>query len=372
MRYNRDNTLKWFFMATFLITDSDNDIDNKNFKYLLWFQPSLWGILLRKNRVEIFLDSRYFAKTNKLNEKYICEKTWKSEIKFHQISGPLVDAMLLASADTSAIKIEENLTLKYYNDINSKSDLWTWEKKKKIEIIENYFEDDRIVKNNNEIKQIKNAVEIIDKVCLFLQYLVDTKEIKWKTEDNVRKIILNKILEFWWECESFYPIVAFGENSAIAHHSPWETIIENWPLLVDMWAQINWYCSDFTRTFWVWDKTEDYDEFKKIYKSVKKAHIKSVLWARVGMQASQIDLLARRSIEKDGYGEYFSHSTGHGIWLHVHERPWINRMSDEIIQPNMIFTIEPGIYIPWKFWVRIENIVVAKEERVKILSKIHY
>lgn len=359
-------------MATILLTDSDNDIDNKNFKYLLGFQPSLWWILLRKNSVEIFLDSRYFEKTKNINTKYILWKTEKSEIKFHKISWPIVDAMLLACADTSTIKVEENLTLKYYNDIDSKSDLWTWWKKKKIEIIENYFEEDRILKNENEIKQIKHAVDIIDKVYLFINYLVETREIQWKTEDNVRKIILNKILEFWWESESFSPIVAFWENSAIAHHTPGDTIIGDGPLLIDMWAQINGYCSDFSRTFWVWEKTQDYDEFKKIYKSVKKAHVKAVLGARVWMQASQIDLFARKSIEKDWYWEYFSHSTGHGIWLHVHERPWINRMSDEVIQTNMIFTIEPGIYIPWKFWIRIENIVVAKEERVKIMSKIPY
>lgn len=359
-------------MATFLITDSDNDIDNKNFKYLLGFQPSLWGIILRKDSVEIFLDSRYFAKTKTIDKKYISEKTGKSEIKFHNISWPLVDAMLLSCEDATSIKVEENLTLKYYNDIDSKSDLWKWWKWKKIEVIENYFEEDRIIKNSFEIKQIKHAVEIIDKVSLFLQYLVDTEEILWKTEDEVRKILINKILEFWWESESFSPIVAFWENSAVAHHSPGNTLIENGPLLVDMWAQINGYCSDFTRTFWVGEKNDDYEEFKKIYKSVKKAHVKAVLGARTGMQASQIDLLARRSIDKDGYWEYFSHSTGHGIWLHVHEKPWINRMSDETIQTGMIFTIEPGIYIPGKFWVRIENIVIAKEERVKILSKIPY
>lgn len=369
---NNNTYNQWLLMATFLITDSDNDIDNKNFKYLLWFQPSLWGILITKNTVEIFLDSRYFARTKKINKKDVLEKTGKTEVKYHELKWPLVDALLITSESSSTIKVEESLTLKYYNEIDEKSDLGKGGKWKKIDIIWNYFAPNRVTKNDFEIKQVKKAVDIIDKVCLFIQYLVDTREIQGKSEDDVRKIILNKILEFGWESESFSPIVAFGENSAVAHHSPDNTIIWDGPLLIDMWAKIEWYCSDFSRTFWVWDKTDDYEEFKKIYKSVKKAHIKATLWARTWMHASQIDMFARRSIEKDWYWEYFSHSTWHGIGLHVHEEPWINRFSDEEIVPNMLFTIEPWIYIPGKFGVRIENIVVSKEERVKILSKINY
>jgi Xaa-Pro dipeptidase len=139
-----------------------------------------------------------------------------------------------------------------------------------------------------------------------------------------------------------------------------------------MWAKHKWYCSDFTRTFWVGKKTDDYDEFHKVYSSVKKASIKATLWARVWMKASQIDALARKSIIKDGYWDYFSHSTGHGVGLNIHEGPWITQMSDDKIKTGMMFTIEPGIYLPGKFWVRIENIVLAKEERVKCISKIRY
>jgi Xaa-Pro aminopeptidase len=90
------------------------------------------------------------------------------------------------------------------------------------------------------------------------------------------------------------------------------------------------------------------------------------------MKASQIDSLARKSIIKDGYWDCFSHSTWHGVGLNIHEWPWITQMSDDVIKTGMMFTIEPGIYLPGKFWVRIENIVLAKEERVKCISKIRY
>lgn len=359
-------------MATFLITDSDNWIVNNNFHYLLGFQPSLWGILLQNDKVHIFLDKRYFAKTKRLNKKELSNKAWKKEVEYHELNWPLVDAMLLSIPDSKSIQLEQNLTLKYYHDIDDKSDLglgWKW---KKIVVIENYFDEKRIIKDDNEIKEIKHAVDVIDKVSMHIQYLVDTEQMQGKTESEIRAIIINQLLKFGWEDESFEAIVAFWEHSSIAHHTAWDTIIWNGPLLIDMWAKYHGYCSDFTRTFWIWKKNDDYDEYQNIYKSVKKAHIKATLWARVGMKASQIDLLARKSIEKDGYGDYFSHSTWHGIWISIHERPWINRMSDEVIKTWMVFTIEPWIYIPGKFWVRIENIVVAKEERIKCLSKVLY
>lgn len=364
--------LKTNRMATFLITDTDNWIINKDFFYLLWFQPTLGGIAIRKNGIHIFLDKRYFEKTKKINQKRICEKTNAEKVYFHEITWPLIDAMLISCSDSKAIEVEESLTLKYFKEIKNKSDMWVDSHPKKMEIIPSFFEKIRICKSEREQDKLSKAIKIIDQVALYIEYLIKSKQIIWKTEIEVRNIIINKILEFWWEAESFNSIVAFWEHSAIAHHSASDTVIENGPLLIDMWAIYKWYCSDFTRTYWVGAKTKDYEEFANIYQSVKKAHIKAILWARVGMKAHEIDLIARKSIEKDWYGSYFSHSTGHWIWVNVHEKPWINQLSQEEIQPGMVFTIEPWIYLPWKFWVRIENIVFAKSERVKCSSKISY
>jgi len=359
-------------MATFLITDSDNWIVNNNFHYLLGFQPTHWGIAIRSDSIHIFLDNRYYAKTKKINKDHITETTGKKDIQYHKVTWPLIDLMLITCKSSKNIELEENLTLKYFHEINDKSDLGTSDNPKKTSVIPNYFENQRIIKNDYEIKKMKKAIEVIDKVSLFIQYLVDTHEVYGKTESEVRNIIVNKILEFWWDDESFEAIVAFWAHSAVPHHTASDTIIEDGPLLIDMWAKHKWYCSDFTRTFWVGKKTDDYDEFHKVYSSVKKASIKATLWARVWMKASQIDALARKSIIKDGYWDYFSHSTGHGVGLNIHEGPWITQMSDDKIKTGMMFTIEPGIYLPGKFWVRIENIVLAKEERVKCISKIRY
>jgi Xaa-Pro aminopeptidase len=158
-----------------------------------------------------------------------------------------------------------------------------------------------------------------------------------------------------------------------------------------MWALYNWYCSDFTRTIRVWNpsptlplsregenKTSPltrwewggFEEFQKIYNSVKKAHEKAFKFAKPWVTGKDIDNIARKSIEQDGYWEYFTHSTGHGVGLNIHEQPWISKKSENIIQKGMVFTIEPGIYLPWKFWVRLENIVFAEEGGVKCESEV--
>jgi Xaa-Pro aminopeptidase len=104
--------------------------------------------------------------------------------------------MLITCKSSKNIELEENLTLKYFHEINDKSDLGTSDNPKKTSVIPNYFENQRIIKNDYEIKKMKKAIEVIDKVSLFIQYLVDTHEVYGKTESEVRNIIVNKILEF--------------------------------------------------------------------------------------------------------------------------------------------------------------------------------
>ncbi len=107
---------------------------------------------------------------------------------------------------------------------------------------------------------------------------------------------------------------------------------------------------------------------QKIYDLVYKAQLNAIEKARVGMKASQIDKLAREVIEKGGFAEYFVHSTGHGVGLDIHEFPNINSKSDVIIEENMVFTVEPGIYLPNEFGVRIEDTVVMKNGKAKFFK----
>lgn len=175
---------------------------------------------------------------------------------------------------------------------------------------------------------------------------------------------------------SFEPIVAINENAAKPHALPTNKKLKLHDLLlVDAGIKYKRYCSDRTCTSAV-----DFEKFsfkreqkfknskhQKIYDIVLKAQLNAIEKARVGMKASDVDKLTRDIIEKAGFGKYFVHSTGHGVGLDIHEFPNINSKSDVIIEDNMVFTIEPGIYLPNEFGVRIEDTIVMQNGKAIIL-----
>jgi len=354
-------------MKTILITDSDFSTTDKNFNYLLEFQPSFGAMIVGKNKIQIFLDSRYFWNTKNIDKNNLREKVWNKKLKIEYVLIEkiwLVELLAQNLEWKKEINISDNIALKYYNTLKkslTNTSIYT---------VENIFWDKRIIKTRSELSDISKAIHIIDKVCEYIYELNGNWELIWKTELQVRSIVIAKIMEFWWNWESFDTIVAFWSNSAIPHHSAWETIIWDWVLLIDMWALYNWYCSDFTRTFWVWEKNEQYDEFQKVYNIVKQSHQKAFEQTRAWMTWEEVDTICRDYIEQSWYWEYFTHSTGHWVWLDIHEIPWISKRQDNVLEDGMVFTIEPWIYLPWKFWVRLEDIVFMKDWKLEKVSKI--
>ncbi len=174
---------------------------------------------------------------------------------------------------------------------------------------------------------------------------------------------------------SFEPIVALGANAAKPHARPTDRTLQKGDLLLmDAGIKYRRYCSDRTRTVQA-EKGFDFGleqrfESKKIqkaYDTVRKAHDRAIAKARSGMKARKVDALAREVIEKAGFGKYFVHSTGHGVGLDIHEMPYISRRSETRIEDGMVFTVEPGIYLPGKFGIRIEDMVVMRHGRAEIL-----
>jgi Xaa-Pro aminopeptidase len=175
---------------------------------------------------------------------------------------------------------------------------------------------------------------------------------------------------------SFEPIIAINENAAKPHALPTSKKLKLHDLLlVDAGVKYKRYCSDRTCTSAVdfehfsFKREQKFknDKHQKIYDLVLKAQLNAIDNARVGMKASQIDKLTRDVIEEAGFGKYFIHSTGHGVGLDIHEFPNINSKSDVIIEDNMVFTIEPGIYLPNEFGVRIEDTIVMQNGKAVIL-----
>ena len=136
--------------------------------------------------------------------------------------------------------------------------------------------------------------------------------------------------------------------------------------MIDMGAMYKGYCSDLTRTVFVGQPT---DQFRQVYNIVLDAQQTAMSEARAGMTGGAIDQIARNVIEGHGYAEYFGHALGHGVGLAVHEFPRLGPNAPEEVKNSMVFTIEPGIYLPGSGGVRIEDTVIMKDGLVKQLSK---
>jgi len=222
----------------------------------------------------------------------------------------------------------------------------------------------RIIKNSNEIKLISKAMQIGKDSFKEFKRVLDYGY-GLKQDEYYFNFIAKSFLSNNGKYDlSFNPITAIDKNSAKPHATPTKTkYTENSLILFDGGVKYKRYCSDRTQTYI--NKKDKLQQ--KIYDIVLKAHNKAISKAKVGMKASDIDKLARDVIEKSGYGKYFVHSLGHGVGLDIHEYPIISSRSDTVIEENMVFTIEPAIYLPNKFGIRIEDTIVMKNNKAIIL-----
>jgi Xaa-Pro aminopeptidase len=158
---------------------------------------------------------------------------------------------------------------------------------------------------------------------------------------------------------AFPTICVSGPNTSLPHGEPGDRRLETGDLLtMDFGAVMEGYCGDMTRTVAIGRASR---EQRKVYRTVRLAQEAALAAARDGVACSEVDRAARELIERAGYGEFFTHGTGHGVGREVHEKPTLNAKSRETLRENMPVTIEPGIYIPGKFGVRIEDLaIVAK------------
>lgn len=235
----------------------------------------------------------------------------------------------------------------------------------------------RAIKSDLELKYIKKSVELNrEGFSRFAKFLSENfQTLKSVSEKSLSYELKRELTQNGEFDLSFEPILAFNENSSKPHAlATSKALKEGDLLLLDAGIKYRRYCSDRTRVakfgfdfnFDIIQKFKSKKE-QKIYDTVLKAHNFAIENAQVGMRASEIDKLARDVIDRAGFGKYFTHSTGHGVGLDIHEYPYISAKSDTQICENMVFTIEPGIYIPDEFGIRFENMVVMKSQKVEIL-----
>ncbi len=221
----------------------------------------------------------------------------------------------------------------------------------------------RSIKTPYEIKNIEKAAGIADEA---FKYMLEF------TKPGLAELDIALELEFFMRKKgadklSFETIVASGARSSLPHGVASNKIVEVGDMVtLDYGCVYNGYCSDMTRTI-VLGKADD--KQKEIYNVVLKAQKTSLEAIRPGITGAELDAIARRIIDDSGYGQYFGHGLGHGVGLEVHELPHINTRGDVPIQPGMVITIEPGVYIPDFGGVRIEDLVLVTDSGYRILSK---
>ncbi len=221
----------------------------------------------------------------------------------------------------------------------------------------------RQCKTPEEIKRIRDACRLAEDVLL----LVPGELESGVTEREIAAWIDYELKKSGASGPAFDTIVAFGAHGSVVHAQPSDLKLKrNDTILIDMGCRLNGYCSDLTRT-WVCG-TITLQWFEEILDVVLAANARATNEAKPGMSCRELDSLARNVIEEAGYGENFGHGLGHGVGIDVHEEPRVNKHSDTILEPGMVITVEPGIYLPGRGGVRIEDIIVITENGCEELT----
>lgn len=221
----------------------------------------------------------------------------------------------------------------------------------------------RAIKDAAELALIERAVALGDAAFAYgvrrMKPGLTEKQAAWEIERYLR--------EHGAEGVAFELIVASGPNGALPHARPSDRVIQaGEPIVIDMGCRVDGYNSDLTRTIVLGEPGE---KFREVYAIVLQAQLAAEAALRAGPKGKEIDAVARQIIVDAGYGEYFGHGLGHGVGLAVHEEPGLGKLGEKPLQPNMVCTIEPGIYLPGEFGVRIEDMAVVTADGCRVLTK---
>ena len=225
-------------------------------------------------------------------------------------------------------------------------------------------EAERRVKDGGEIARMAEACRIAD--AALADVLTSTPP-EGRTEAEVRNELEIRMREFGASGPSYETIVATGPvNAARPHHRPTDTVIEaGHTLIIDVGALYDGYHSDMTRTFFIGDPTSLQQELYEVVLEAQKAGVAAV---ESGLSTAELDAVCRTAITDAGYGEWFSHGTGHGVGLLIHEDPFINSTGDLKLQVGDVVTVEPGVYREGFGGIRVEDLVVVTESGCRVLT----
>jgi Xaa-Pro aminopeptidase len=323
---------------------------NPNYRYLSGFTGSLAILIISRENSIIISDFRYRTQ--------IAEEV--TNFDYVEMNGRIEETVVQQIAELKIKRLafeSAHLSYRQYAHLRSVDSL-------ELVPTEEWVEDQRQIKDEVEIGLIEKAASVVDAV---IESVIEDIE-EGMTEWEVANRIYTMIRGFGGKKEAFDLIVASGPRSAMPHASPSDSyrIEAGRPIVIDIGAQFRGYHSDLTRTVWL-DRIKE-PQVLEMYDIVDKAQSAAIKAIRPGIPCIEIDAVARKLIAEAGYGDFFGHGLGHGVGLEVHESPTISRLGKGITKPGMVFTVEPGIYIPQIGGVRIEDMIVVTSSGCRRLT----
>ncbi len=328
-------------------------MSEENISYFTSFHSTNGYLVVTKEKSYFLTDSRYIeAAQNKIKtcDEILLLKNMKSDI-----------AALLKKLGIKNLHLEcERTTVSRCLDITKAMEF--------AEVIcdgelDKAIDEIRITKNEQQVDLIIKAQRIAERAFDYILGFISTE----KTEKEVALELEYFMLRNGADALSFDTIAVSGKNSSLPHGVPSDKKIERGDFItMDYGATVEFYHSDMTRTVAVGEVSSKQAE---VYETVLKAQIAGVEAVRAGIAAKDVDKVSRDIISEAGYGEYFGHGLGHGVGVEIHEKPTLNPSSGDILVSGHIVTVEPGIYLPGEFGVRIEDMVLVTDEGCLNLTK---
>ncbi|MFA5356151.1 MAG: aminopeptidase P family protein [Candidatus Omnitrophota bacterium] len=323
----------------------------ENISYLTDYPSRDSYLLVSKKSNIYFTDSRYMEEA---------EKALKGKAVVRQLKGPLFQAVADACSKLGLRRVgfeEGNISYAWHAKIEREL-----ADKARLFPSGGIIEALREIKTAGEIKKIRKAASIAVEGFRFIKKLLSPgmKEIEAAAE-------LERFIRYNGACASAFDIiVASGPNSSLPHHlTSHRKIGKNEPILIDMGVNYLGYKSDLTRVYFLGKITP---AVAKIYDIVRAANHYAISRIKPSVHKNIIDAAARQYITRKGYGGFFGHSLGHGIGLETHEGPRISQFAKGPLKPGMVFTVEPGIYLPGRFGIRLEDMVLVTRKGCEVLS----